>query len=169
MVTTMDDRRPLAIVDLDGVVADVRHRLRFLRSRPKDWDQFFAAAHADPAHPEGLAVVARLADDHEIVFVTGRPDRLRQRTVDWLETYGLGKHRLVMRPEGDRRPAAQVKRELVDALARDRDIGMIVDDDGLVLDTLRDAGYPTFAADWERRHAEDERSLLEAQEVTGQT
>jgi hypothetical protein len=38
-----------------------------------------------------------------------------------------------------------------------------------VLDALRDAGYPTFAADWERRLAEDERALLDAQEVSGQT
>jgi hypothetical protein len=169
MVPTMDDGRPIAIVDLDGVVADVRHRLHFLQRRPKEWDRFFAAAHADPAHPEGLAVVARLADDHEIVFVTGRPDRLREATVDWLETHGLGRHRLMMRPEGDRRPAAQVKGELVASLARDRDIGIVVDDDAQVLDALRDAGYPTFDADWERRHAEDERSLREAQEVTGQT
>jgi hypothetical protein len=74
-----------------------------------------------------------------------------------------------MRPEGDRRPAAQVKRELVAAIARDRDVGIVVDDDALVLDALREAGYPTFAADWEQRRAEDERSLLEAQEVSGET
>jgi hypothetical protein len=165
----MDQRRPIAIVDLDGVVADVRHRLHFLQGKPKDWDRFFAAAPADPAHPEGLAVVARLTDDHEIVFVTGRPDRLRRDTVEWLGTYGLGEHRLFMRPDGDRRPAAQVKRELVTGLARDREIGIVVDDDELVLDALRDAGYPTFAADWERRLAEDERALLDAQEVSGQT
>jgi hypothetical protein len=165
----MDQRRPIAIVDLDGVVADVRHRLHFLQGKTKDWDRFFAAAPADPAHPEGLAVVARLADDHEIVFVTGRPDRLRRDTVEWLRTYGLGEHRLFMRPDGDRRPAAQVKRELVTALARDREIGIVVDDDELVLDALRDAGYPTFAADWERRLAEDERTLLDAQEFSGQT
>jgi hypothetical protein len=165
----MDERRPIAIVDLDGVVADVRHRLHFLQNRPKDWDRFFAAAPADPAHPEGLAVIARLADDHEIVFVTGRPDRLRRDTVEWLETHRLGAHRLFMRPDGDRRPAAQVKRELITALARDREIGIVVDDDALVLDALRDAGYPTFAADWERRLAEDESALRDAQEVTGQT
>jgi uncharacterized HAD superfamily protein len=88
MVTATDDGRPIAIVDLDGVVADVRHRVHYLQTRPKAWDQFFAAADADPAHPEGLAVVARLADDHEIVFVTGRPDQLRDGTVAWLETHG---------------------------------------------------------------------------------
>jgi phosphoglycolate phosphatase-like HAD superfamily hydrolase len=165
----MGERRPIAIVDLDGVVADVRHRLHFLHGRPKNWDRFFAAAHADPAHPEGLAVVARLGDDHEIVFVTGRPEQLREATVEWLDTHGLGQHRLVMRPVGDRRPAAQVKRRLIAALANDREIGIVVDDDPVVLDALRDAGYPTFAADWERRLIEDEDALRNAQEVTGRT
>jgi HAD superfamily, subfamily IIIB (Acid phosphatase) len=165
----MEDHRPIAVVDLDGVVADVRHRLHFVQSRPKNWDRFFAAARADPAHPEGLAVVAELADDHEIVFVTGRPDRLREETVEWLAGHGLGTHRLVMRPEGDRRPAAQVKSQLVAALARDREIGIVVDDDALVLEALRAAGFPTFAADWERRLAEEDRALREAQEVSGQT
>ena len=40
----MDSERPLAIVDLDGVVADVRHRLHHLEGRRKDWGRFFAAA-----------------------------------------------------------------------------------------------------------------------------
>jgi hypothetical protein len=170
VVTSVEDhQRPIAVVDLDGVVADVRHRLRYLAGRPKDWDRFFAAARSDPAHPEGLAVVAHLAENHEIVFVTGRPNRLRDDTVEWLEEHGLGGHRLMMRPDGDRRPAAQVKRQLVVALARDREIGIVVDDDALVLQALREAGYPTFTADWERRLAEDERALLEVQEINGQT
>ena len=40
----MTDGRPLAIVDIDGVVADVRHRLHHLDRRPKNWSAFFAAA-----------------------------------------------------------------------------------------------------------------------------
>ena len=50
-----------AVVDIDGVVADVRHRLAFLDRRPKDWDGFFDAAVEDPLLPEGAAVVAELA------------------------------------------------------------------------------------------------------------
>ena len=74
-----------------------------------------------------------------------------------------------MRPEGDRRPAARVKRHLIAALGRDREIGIVVDDDALVLEALGEDGYPTFAADWERRLAEDDRALLDAQEISGQT
>jgi len=33
-------------VSIDGVLADVHHRLHHIARRPKDWPAFFAAAHA---------------------------------------------------------------------------------------------------------------------------
>jgi hypothetical protein len=167
MVT--DDDRPLAIVDIDGVVADVRHRLHHVEHRPKDWDAFFAAAVDDPPHAEGIAVVHRLADDHEIVFLTGRPRWLRAETEAWLEANGIGGHRVVMRPRNDRRPAAQVKLELVKELSAGRRLDVVVDDDPAVVDALRAAGLPVFAADWERRTDDEEATLQDAQEVAGET
>ena len=143
--------RPLAIVDIDGVVADVRHRLSHLDRRPKDWDAFFAAAGDDTVHAEGAAVVAKLSEDHDVVFVTGRPARLRDVTAAWLDANGFGGHRLVMRGDGDRRPAAVVKLELIGELAAGREVGVVVDDEPAVLDAVRARGLPTFAAAWERR------------------
>jgi phosphoglycolate phosphatase-like HAD superfamily hydrolase len=160
---------PLAVIDLDGVVADVRHRLHHLESRPKDWDAFFAAARDDEAHPEGLSIVRTLAEDHEIVFLTGRPAHLRQATLEWLDEHGLGGHRLLMRPERDRRPAAVVKLERLEDLARERTIGVVVDDDPRVLEAVRQAGYPVFVADWEARTADSTRALRDAQEGEGRT
>ena len=160
---------PLAVVDLDGVVADVRHRLHYLQGGRKDWDGFFAAARQDDPHPEGLAIVDTLARDHEIVFLTGRPNHLREETLRWLAEHGLGGHRVVMRPEGDRRPAAIVKLELLRSLARDRPVGIVVDDDPVVLDAARRDGFPTFAAAWEGRTAEAELTLHDAQEADGRT
>ena len=34
--------RPLAVFDIDGVLADVRHRLRHVEGPRKQWDAFFA-------------------------------------------------------------------------------------------------------------------------------
>ncbi len=59
--------RAVAVVDLDGVLADVRHRLHHLDRRPKDWDSFFAAAPSDPPLAEGFAVVRELADRYNVV------------------------------------------------------------------------------------------------------
>lgn len=164
-----NDGRPLAIVDLDGVVADVRHRLHHLSRRPKDWDAFFAAAADDPPHPEGLAVVETLARDHEVVFLTGRPRRLERATRRWLDDLGLGGHRLVMRPDGERRPAAQLKVRLLRELAGGRTVAVVVDDDPDVLDAMAAAGYPVWLADWEPRAPAGDRALREAQEADGRT
>jgi phosphoglycolate phosphatase-like HAD superfamily hydrolase len=163
-----NDRR-IAVVDIDGVVADVRHRLVHVERRPKDWDAFFAAAPQDPPHPEGLALVRRLAVDHDIVFLTGRPVRCRRDTVDWLRRHGLGEHRLVMRPGGLRRPAAEVKVELLGDLAAERRVALVVDDDASVVAAVRAAGYPTLHADWESLAPEERRALFEAQEVDGRS
>jgi hypothetical protein len=152
-------------VDIDGVVADVTHRLHHLEGRRKDWDAFFAAAVDDPPHEEGLAIVARLAEDHEVVYLTGRPERCRPDTEWWLERHGIGGHRLHMRPQGTRRPAAEVKRELLDELARGRDVAVVVDDDPVVIAAMKAAGRPTFHATW----AERSQTLHRAQEVEGRS
>lgn len=164
-----DGPRPLAIVDIDGVVADVRHRVKHVRRQPKDWDAFFAAAAHDPPHPEGLAVVERLAEDHEVVFLTGRPERLRADTRAWLGRHGLDGHRLVMRPEGDRRPAVQIKLRLLGELGRGRQVTVVVDDDPVVIAAVREAGYAAFHATWEIRSDDADQALRTAQEVEGRT
>lgn len=161
--------RPLAIVDLDGVVADVRHRLVHLTGRRKDWDAFFAAAVDDPPHPEGIAVVERLRKDHDVVYLTGRPERCRADTEAWLERNGIGGPPLHMRSGRDRRPAAVVKPELLRTIAQGREVAVVVDDDERVVEAMRRAGYQVLHADWEQRAAEEEAALERAQEEQGRT
>ncbi|MCA1822676.1 MAG: hypothetical protein ABR520_01265 [Mycobacteriales bacterium] len=161
----LSELAPLAVVDIDGVVADVRHRLRYVESRPKQWDRFFAAAVDDQPLREGLAVVSRLADGHEVVFLTGRPERCRADTEAWLATHGLAGHRVVMRREGDRRPARQAKRDELRRLARGRTVAVVVDDDPEVCAELTADGWPVLVADWMPRP----ESLHVAQEREGRT
>jgi hypothetical protein len=161
--------RPIAIVDIDGVVADVRHRLHHITGRRKNWDAFFDAAVDDPPHEEGLGVVRTLAQGHEIVYLTGRPERLRRATAQWLAGHGIGGHTLMMRSDRDRRPAAQVKVELLQRLARTRTVAVVVDDDVRVIAAVGAAGFTTFLADWEQRALDEERALESAQEREGRT
>jgi len=163
-----DDEAPsIAIVDLDGVLADVRHRLRFIeRAGGKDWDAFFAGIPDDPPLAEGFAVVDTLrADGHEIVIVTGRPERTRADTERWLARRGLPRVRVLMRRDGDRRPARQVKRALVRRLAAERTLAAVVDDDPAVCEALEADGWPVFRADWMERAG----PLHAAQEADGTT
>jgi hypothetical protein len=160
------DQRPVAVIDLDGVVADVRHRLHFLESTPKDWDNFFAGIPDDPVLAEGRAVVERLSADHEIVYLTGRPQSTRVDTEAWLERSGLPQARLIMRRAGDRRPARIAKPELLRSYASSgRTIGVVVDDDLQVCEALERDGWPVLCADWMGRA----ETLEQAQEDAGLT
>jgi hypothetical protein len=158
-------QRPLAVIDLDGVVADVRHRLAHVQSRPKDWDGFFAGIPDDPPLAEGLAVVRRLATDHELVYLTGRPERTRTETLAWLERHDLPQGRLLMRRAGDRRPARQVKPQLLRRLAAGRRVAVVVDDDPEVCAALERDGWPVLRADW----MASAPGLSAAQEQDGRT
>jgi hypothetical protein len=165
----MVERRPIAVFDIDGVVADVRHRLKYVERKPKNWFAFFAAAKKDAAHPEGIEMVKRLCQDHEIIYVTGRPKHLRDDTEAWLERNGIGGHELVMRPGGDRRPAAVMKVELLRELAKERAIDVVVDDDTAVISAVAEAGFRTVHATWEKREAQAQAALDKAQESDGRS
>jgi hypothetical protein len=161
----MTEERPLAVIDLDGVVADVRHRLAYLERRPRDWEAFFAGIPDDPLLPEGLAVVQRLEPDHEVVYLTGRPERTRAATQAWLDAHRLPHGQLIMRADGDRRPARVAKPGLLRRLAQGRSVAVVVDDDPQVCAALRRAGWPVLVADWMARADE----LEAAQEQRGRT
>ncbi|WP_419469314.1 hypothetical protein [Candidatus Frankia alpina] len=159
------EQRPLAVIDVDGVVADVRHRLRFLRAWPGDWDAFFAAASADPPLAEGVTLVHQLARDHEVVWLTGRPERSRTATSRWLGEQGLPLGELRMRPDDDRRPARLFKRAELRQLGACRQVAVVVDDDPAVVDLLRADGWPVLRAEWLAYEA----TLGNAQESEGRT
>lgn len=130
----------LAVFDIDGVLADVRHRLGFVAAKPKDWDAFFEAAINDTVlEPGRQAVAFEVAAGRQIVYVTGRPEGCRQDTVEWLERHGFPQGQVHMRRLNDRRPARLVKPELIARLGRSGRVCAVYDDDIAVVGALRRA------------------------------
>jgi phosphoglycolate phosphatase-like HAD superfamily hydrolase len=157
--------RPLAVFDVDGVLADVRHRLHHLEGRPKNWGAFFRDAVNDPPLAEGIALCQESAKDCEVVYVTGRPEHCRRDTLDWFARHDLPEGRLSMRSDGDRRPARMAKPQLLRRLARNRTVAVVVDDDEQVCDAYEQAGWRVLRARW----METAPVLERAQEEEGRT
>lgn len=157
--------RPLAVIDIDGVVADVRHRLPLIQTAPKRWDAFFAAAVDDPPLPTGVDLVRELAVGHDVLWLTGRPERNRALTSTWLSEQGLPTEPLLMRGDRDFRPARLAKRDALRRLRADREIAVVVDDDPAVVELLTADGFPVRLADW----LPHSRTLHKAQETEGRT
>ena len=154
----------LAVIDIDGVVADVRHRLHYLRGH-KQWNGFFAGAAHDPLLVVGAALVHDLAREHDIVWLSGRPESLREVTQRWLDDHGLPTGLLLLRRAGDYRPAAQTKVELLRELAATSTVAAVVDDDPDVVAAAAAAGFPVVLADW----VPHDKTLRDAQQRAGRT
>ncbi len=152
----------VAVFDIDGVIADVRHRLHHIEGRHKDWVQFHESAVDDPALVEGIALVTDLGAKHEVAWLSGRPEWLRSVTDDWLAKHGLPHGEIHLRANGDRRPARLFKLSVLRRLSA-RSIAAFIDDDAEVVQAAIAAGYPALLADWVPRAS----SLREAQDWLG--
>ena len=166
-----DSERPTIVVfDVDGVLADVRHRLRHVERSPKDWDAFFAAMDDDGPLDDGIELARRhAADGHRIVYLTGRNEDYRALTKDWLTRNGLPDGGLVMRGADDRRPARVFKPAALRRIAADGHVVSVVDDDDAVVAVLRRDGWPVVHATWMTADRDAQQSLFDAQEVDGRT
>lgn len=165
----MTTARPLAVFDVDGVLADVRHRLHHLERRPKNWVAFFAECAGDAPLPDGVRLAVETAEASDVVYLTGRPEWIREATEAWLLRHGLPPGPVYMRPAGERRPARIVKPSLLRRLARGRKVTLVVDDDPLVCDAFERDGWPVRRADWMERTPEVGQVLDDAQEREGRT
>jgi predicted secreted acid phosphatase len=112
------------IVDIDGTVADLTHRLHWVTSKPKNYAAFKAASHFDtPIVPVIEAVKALEKAGNTILFVSGREGTTEHRaeTMTWLVQNGFEfmlthPQRLFMRKAGDYRADDVIKEEILDEI-----------------------------------------------------
>jgi thiamine monophosphate synthase len=101
-----------------------------------------------------------LAEDHDVVYLTGRPARYAEVTRAWLQTHGLPDGPVVHRRDGDRRPASVAKTALLRAIAERTTVRVVVDDDPAVCAAYRTLGLEVVQATWADQpalHREQER------------
>jgi predicted kinase len=153
VVTTYDPNSPLpkaVICDLDGTLA-------FLNGRSP-----YDATHCDqdpPNLPVIECVKAMFAAGYEILFTSGREDKYREPTLDFIHRWvtftpspegemgpGAGMPRVIdfqlfMRPSGDQRKDNIVKTEIFDQQIRGKyNVAFCLDDRNQVVDNWREMG-----------------------------
>ena len=119
------------IVDIDGTVADCRHRLHWISSKPKNWKAFYAAVSQDVPIIPVITVIRRLAHSSgdRIIYCSGRPESTGLDTVRWIKKHVGVEGPLYMRADGDFRSDDVVKEELLAKIRQDgRDPFMVFDD-----------------------------------------
>jgi phosphoglycolate phosphatase-like HAD superfamily hydrolase len=138
-----------AVFDIDGVLADVRHRLHHVQRRPKRWGAFFDLAAQDAVLADGFAMVRHATEEGlSVVYSTGRPERCRADTLEWLTRHEFPAAPLHMRRERDRRPGRVTKLAVARSLRANGGVAYLVDDDPAVVTDLRAAGFEVVHATW---------------------
>lgn len=123
-----NDPKPVVLVDIDGTLADVRHRLHHIKGPGrKNWKAFFELMDRDTPIPEIIEWVRQLERENHIVVLTGRPEEYRARTERWLRAQNVPFEKLVMRPRGDHRPDYVVKAEVLREIPQER-IALVIED-----------------------------------------
>lgn len=130
------------IFDIDGTLADLSHRLRFLEK--SDWKRFFSEAHKDLPIESVIKMNNVLASQFQIVVVSGRCSSIRSETWTWLDDNGVIFDELHMRKEGDHRPDHIVKEEILREIQKDYVVKYVFDDRQSVVDMWRRNGITTF-------------------------
>lgn len=133
------------VFDIDGVLSDAASRQHYLEGPGgrRDWKGFFDACAEDPLIEEVATLLHLLDPALQIVLLTGRPQRVQDRTLAWLERYDLRWDVLIMRDYGDYAAARDFKERTVSEL---RDAGfelrLAFEDDLRNAEMFRAAGVP---------------------------
>lgn len=136
-------KKDIVIVDIDGTIAKVGDRMKYLQQEPKDWDSFYE--HCDEDEP--IADIVRVVKDlyscgYNIVFCTGRRESVRNKTIEWIKKYlnfNPCGYRLLMRKDNDWRHDTIVKPLMLDFPASE--VLFVLEDRNSMVKRWRELGY----------------------------
>lgn len=97
----------MIITDLDGTLCDTRHRDHL---KAEGWDAWHSQGFKDAIYKDVETVIDYMfKNGFEINIVTGRPERYREQTLDWLDRHTVGFHSLYMRPNDNYQRSGDLK------------------------------------------------------------
>ena len=156
-------KKSYIICDLDGTLADITHRLHFVKAEnmlavplrlekaareivgefKKDWNSFFDNVYYDAVRWDIVKLLKKyVSQGHPFILVSGRPERCRADTEKWLfekiydtlEWQNLDKHvTLIMRQNHDKRDDDILKTDIYEKYLKHYPIEVVIDDRPRVL------------------------------------
>lgn len=131
------------IFDLDGTLALDFHRKHFLHQTPRDWNSYFEACDLDELNVPVAEIMRTLMLYDPVAIITGRTEKVKSKTLHWLNENGIQYSYLKMRKEGDFRDDCEVKSELLQELTDETGLQVkaIFDDRQRVVDMWRANGF----------------------------
>nr|DAU47665.1 MAG TPA: hypothetical protein [Caudoviricetes sp.] len=138
------------VFDIDGVLADCSHRLKYIQGEDKDYDKFYSDEEVMKDKPieAGKKIIDMLYNLYamedfyrptefygKIILLTGRNEVCEAATRIWVSRNILDNsslYSIIMRPKNDYRPAHEVKKSLIEKHIGFENILFVFDDDAMV-------------------------------------
>ena len=140
-------KEKIIIFDIDGTLADCSDRVHHLDKSPKDWNSFFEGMGSDrPNNPVVEICRAMNSSGHFILLCTGRYEKHREITENWLSNNNIPYNELRMRQNDDKRSDTEIKREMVSDMEL-QDILFIIEDRERVVEMWRNLGVTCLQCD----------------------
>lgn len=138
------------IVDIDGTLANVDHRLKFIHNTPKDWEAFHGSCEKDTPNDWCLSIVEAIKKQGSaIVLLTGRGEEYRDQTLSWLKSHNIPFDELFMRGESDRRSDDLIKKEIYEnQIIPQYEISFVLEDRLSVVKMWREIGVTCLQCAW---------------------
>lgn len=109
-------KNTIIIFDVDGVLSEPCKRLIHIKKEPKDWESFYKDCESDKPISEGCTIAyACMSKLVSVKFITGRPEKCRKATLDWLHEYvsqDITSENLIMRENWNIVPDIAFKRKV---------------------------------------------------------
>jgi phosphoglycolate phosphatase-like HAD superfamily hydrolase len=139
MKKILKDRIPAIIVDLDGTLCDVGHRVHHVSGNKKNWKAFNELMiHDEINHWCFELMTAMAARGYKILFVTGRGETNRFATEKWLNQHMVHFEHLFMRGLLDHREDSDVKESIYqEMIEANYQVLFVVDDRMSVVERWR--------------------------------
>jgi hypothetical protein len=138
----------IVIVDIDGTIAKVGDRIKYLHATPPDYDKFYEACFDDEPIQEIIDLVKNLYKNYTIKFCTGRRESVRDVTETWLLQHSLFGE-LLMRADRDYRHDSVVKPSLLrEAGIQLENIAFVLDDRDSMVKKWRELGLKCLQVDY---------------------
>jgi len=139
------------IVDIDGTLADVSHRVHHVETDNKNWDKFHKSSCYDKVNLWCLELMWALHEkDFSIVLLTGRDDQYLDITLSWLKEKKIPYDDLFMREMEDTRSDDMVKKDFyLNKIKSKYDVLFVIEDRKSVVKMWRDELHiPCLQCDW---------------------
>jgi len=134
----------ILLLDIDHTISSAAWRDDMIHNN--DWDAYHLAGKSDEPIPDIVCLVQAMSAAWKIICVTGRPEKWRKQTMDWLISNNILVDEILMRPmdcfmSAQETKVMLLKRRFGEGLELLRDNpSLVLDDNDKVIEAMRGLG-----------------------------